>query len=73
MSADDALQFTPFTTPILPAYDRIPVPHVARVRETGPVASQLEKKHAHQFSGRAQNQAVKDRLGTLLTVDSLNE
>lgn len=46
LSADKALQFTPFTTSVLSVADRIPIPDVARPRENGRVANSSERKIA---------------------------
>ena len=58
LSADKALQFTPFTTSILPAVDRIPIPEVSRVRENGRIATSSERKSAQTLCQQQNLQPV---------------
>jgi len=58
LSADKALQFTPFTTSILPAVDRIPIPEVSRVRENGRISTSAERKLAQTLLQKQDLQPV---------------
>ncbi|KAK5955516.1 Sister chromatid cohesion protein 2 [Knufia fluminis] len=67
LSADKALQFTPFTTSILPAVDRIPVPEVSRVRENGRIATSSERKQAQTLLQQQDLQPViRNQIAALL-------
>jgi len=67
LSADKALQFTPFTTSILPAIDRIPIPEVSRVRENGRISTSSERKQAQTLLQQQNLQpAIRDQIAALL-------
>jgi len=71
LSADKALQFTPFTTSILPAVDRIPIPEVSRVRENGRVSTSSERKLAQTLSQQQDLQpVVRNKIAALLNSES---
>jgi len=67
LSADKALQFTPFTTSTLPAVDRIPIPEVSRVRENGPISTPSERKLAQTLVHQQDLQPViRNQIAALL-------
>lgn len=72
LSADKALQFTPFTTSVLSAVDRIPIPDVARARENGRIAQSGERKLAQALLQQQNMQpAIAKELAALLNREQL--
>ncbi|ETI21282.1 hypothetical protein G647_07628 [Cladophialophora carrionii CBS 160.54] len=70
LSVDQALQYTPMTTSVLPAHDRIPLPQLGRLTDPR-LTSPSERKAAYrseQFTPR-----VKERLAVLLDPSRLSE
>ncbi|EXJ94544.1 hypothetical protein A1O1_02940 [Capronia coronata CBS 617.96] len=70
VSVDEALEYTPMTTSVLPSHDRIPIPQVGRsthIRLTTP-AERQSAYHSEHYS-----QQTRERLGELLDPRRLSE
>ncbi|KIW87537.1 uncharacterized protein Z519_11860 [Cladophialophora bantiana CBS 173.52] len=70
LSVDQALQYTPMTTSILPAYNRIPIPQVGRLNDLR-LTSSSERQAVYRselYSSRA-----KERLSVLLDPSRLSK
>lgn len=74
LSADRALQFTPFAHSVLPLVARIPIPEPARVRENAKVSSSAERAQARQLFQQQNLQAlIQNELAQLLKRDDLTQ
>ncbi|KAG9768012.1 NADH-ubiquinone oxidoreductase subunit, partial [Aureobasidium melanogenum] len=70
LSVDEALQYTPMTTSILPSHDRISIPQIGppgHIRLTTPAERQAAYRNEHY------TQQTRERLATLLDPNHLSE